>query len=61
MEDITLKCLCGRDFTFTKGEQEFYSGKGYTPPKRCEECRAKKRADRIARDVDASLNNPNVY
>lgn len=46
--DQTLSCEeCGQQFTFTKGEQEFYEEKGFTPPKRCQACRqAKKEASR---------------
>ena len=42
-EDQTIICLCGKPFTFTKGEQVFFKQKGFTPPKRCPECRLKKR------------------
>ena len=44
-EGETLTCEeCGKQFVFTKGEQEFYEEKGFTPPKRCKECRAAKKA-----------------
>ncbi len=47
-QDKTLKCQdCGADFTFTAGEQEFYSQKGFVnEPKRCPNCRADKKAKR---------------
>ena len=40
-EDKTLVCKdCGREFTFTAGEQEFYAEKGFkNEPTRCPECR----------------------
>jgi len=40
-EDRTLICKdCGKEFTFTAGEQEFYSTKGFqNDPVRCRECR----------------------
>ena len=40
-EDKVLICRdCGREFTFTAGEQEFYAEKGYqNEPVRCRECR----------------------
>jgi CxxC-x17-CxxC domain-containing protein len=40
--DRTLVCReCGREFTFTAGEQEFFAQKGFTnEPGRCPECRA---------------------
>lgn len=41
MEDRNLTCKdCGKDFTFTVGEQEFYKEKGFeNDPVRCSECR----------------------
>lgn len=46
-EDQTLVCVdCKTEFQFTTGEQEFYKDKGYTPPKRCVDCRAAKKAAR---------------
>ena len=47
--DKTLVCKeCGKEFTFTAGEQEFYAAKGFTnEPQRCKECRsARKNAAR---------------
>jgi len=39
--DINLTCRqCGREFVFTKAEQEFYELKGFTFPGRCQECRS---------------------
>ena len=40
--DETLSCLdCGRSFTFTAGQQEFFADKGFTnKPSRCDDCRA---------------------
>lgn len=44
LENIRLKCAdCGCDFDFTTEEQEFYSEKGFSEPKRCTGCRAKNR------------------
>lgn len=41
-QDISIKCWeCGERFIFTVGEQQFYKQKGFTHPKRCEECRDK--------------------
>lgn len=41
LTDKTLTCNeCGKSFTFTIGEQEFYQQKGLqNEPKRCPECR----------------------
>jgi len=42
----TIKCKdCGTDFTWTAEEQEFYQQKGFNPPLRCKDCRAKARAN----------------
>ncbi len=46
--DRTLTCCdCGNEFTFTVGEQEFYSSKGFSKdPRRCPECRRARKHDR---------------
>jgi CxxC-x17-CxxC domain-containing protein len=48
MQDKTLTCRdCGREFTFTASEQEFFAQKGFTnEPGRCPECRAANKARR---------------
>jgi CxxC-x17-CxxC domain-containing protein len=48
MQDKTLKCRdCGKDFTFTASEQEFFAQKGFTnEPGRCPDCRAANKAAR---------------
>ena len=47
-EDKTLVCQdCGKEFTFTAGEQAFYKEKGLdNEPKRCKECRDKRKNSR---------------
>ena len=48
MDDITLKCVeqgCGKDFIFRVKDQLFFQEQGFTPPKRCVDCRAKKKAN----------------
>lgn len=47
-QDKTLVCMdCEAEFVFTAGEQEFYAEKGFdNEPKRCKECRAKRKAER---------------
>jgi hypothetical protein len=38
--DKVLTCLdCGREFTFTTGEQRYFWAKGLSEPKRCKPCR----------------------
>ena len=45
-EDKTLVCRdCGKEFTWTASEQEFYQQKGFqNAPVRCAACRALKKA-----------------
>ncbi len=47
-QDKQLQCSdCGQEFTFTAGEQEFYSSRGLqNEPRRCPECRRAKKAER---------------
>lgn len=44
--DETLSCQdCGRSFTFTVSQQEFFASKGFTnKPGRCDDCRAARKA-----------------
>jgi len=45
--DKTLTCSdCGQEFTFSAEDQEFYSSRGFTEPKRCRSCRAMRRNER---------------
>lgn len=45
--DRTLTCRdCGKQFTFTAGEQEFYATRGFSEPTRCPSCRAVRKASR---------------
>lgn len=47
MDDMTLTCVtCGTDFAFTPEEQEFFSSKGFDPPKRCKPCRVQAKAEK---------------
>ena len=47
LEDKNLKCRqCGKEFLFTKGEQDFYQRKGLTSPNHCLECRTAKQSQR---------------
>lgn len=49
MPDKTLVCNdCQTQFTFTEGEQEFFSTKGFTPPTRCPDCRARRKAEKMS-------------
>ena len=43
-EDIEIRCKsCGKVFTFSIGEQEFYKSKSFPFPKRCKKCSKKRR------------------
>ena len=49
MPDRTLTCRdCQQAFTFTEGEQQFYSQRGFTEPVRCPDCRRKRKMEREA-------------
>jgi CxxC-x17-CxxC domain-containing protein len=47
-QDKSLQCAdCGKTFTFSAADQEFFQSKGYTnEPKRCPECRQARKAER---------------
>jgi len=36
-------CDCQSEFTFSTGEQRYFASKGLSVPKRCPECRLKRR------------------
>lgn len=45
--DKTITCAdCGTEFVFSESEQEFYTQKGFTEPRRCPSCRASRKAAR---------------
>lgn len=45
--DQLLNCQdCDKEFIFTAGEQAFFDTKGFTPPKRCYDCRKRNREDK---------------
>ncbi len=59
MSDQTLTCTdCGKQFTFTESEQEFYQSKGFSTPGRCPDCRAARKA---ARDSDSGYGSASRY
>lgn len=53
--DKMLSCRdCGREFTFSAGEQEFYASRGLmNEPRRCPECRSSRRTGEGARERGA--------
>lgn len=43
-ENLQLVCSdCGQEFTFTTEDQQFFSERGYSTPKRCKPCRQAKK------------------
>lgn len=47
MADMELTCGdCGQPFNFPEKDQAFYQEKGYSQPKRCKNCREKRKADK---------------
>lgn len=53
MPNIDLKCAdCGNDFYFTERDQEFYRTKGFSQPKRCFQCRQKRKEEKTGRQAD---------
>jgi CxxC-x17-CxxC domain-containing protein len=43
--DRTLTCAdCGQEFVFTASEQQFYTDRGFSDPRRCRNCRAARKA-----------------
>ena len=59
MADQILTCKeCGKEFTFTEGEQAFYAEKGFTnEPARCPECRKARKAARRERLQQQNKND----
>lgn len=47
-QDKSLTCVqCGKSFTFSAADQEFFQTKGYTnEPKRCPSCRQTRQSER---------------
>jgi len=55
MESKILKCkVCGGAFEWGIEEQNFYADRQLTEPKRCQNCRAKRKTDR---DIIVRLEN----
>ena len=53
-EDLTCK-ICGKDFEFSQGERVFYESRSLNPPKRCPECRAKKRKEMKSEEKNGKI------
>lgn len=49
-QDKTISCIdCGATFIFSVGEQHYFASKGLSEPKRCPQCR-KRRRDTLVPD-----------
>jgi CxxC-x17-CxxC domain-containing protein len=61
--DKTLTCReCGREFTFSASEQEFYASRGLmNEPGRCPECRAARKAAAGGRTGGSSYGSGGSY
>jgi len=45
--DKIIKCkVCGNEFTWSEAEIQFYQDRKLVEPKRCPECRTKRKSDR---------------
>lgn len=61
--DKTIKCVqCSEDFNFSEKEQAFFREKQFNDPKRCLNCRRKKReSQRADRLGDLPINSNRNY
>ncbi len=47
MEDKIIKCkICGNEFIWSEAEIQFYQDRKLVEPKRCPECRTKRKSDK---------------
>lgn len=63
MNGIKLTCQsCGKEFLFTPEEQDFYKKKGFSNPKRCKACRAKRKEEKkkLEQDQATKLENEKI-
>lgn len=57
---ITKKCKdCGKEFTITDGEIDFYRSKGFELPNRCKSCRDKRKSQKAAPAAQNFNSNKN--
>lgn len=56
LETIVQKCTsCGEEFVITPAEQKYYFSKDFELPKRCKNCRKKKKEKTIITCVDCGV------
>jgi len=52
-KSLYIECVdCHIDFEFTVGEQQFYEARDFQPPRRCKDCRNRKKADQLWREKE---------
>ena len=57
-EDKTLECEdCKGEFVWSAGEQEFFAEKGLVQPKRCRDCRQRRKQERQNRPCDGNRHD----
>lgn len=60
--DKNLTCAdCSQEFVFTASEQDFYSQRGFTEPRRCPSCRASRKAARNSEGGGSSYSSGGGY
>jgi CxxC-x17-CxxC domain-containing protein len=60
--DKLLTCAdCGQEFVFTASEQDFYSQRSFTEPRRCPLCRASRKAARNSEGGGSSYSSGGGY
>ena len=60
--DKNLTCAdCGQEFVFTASEQDFYSQRSFTDPRRCPSCRASRKAARNSEGGGSSYSSGAGY
>lgn len=48
MEKVSVQCKdCGKEFEITEGEKNFYLSKNLSLPKRCKDCRQKRKEEKL--------------
>lgn len=47
MQDKKIKCkICGTEFDFTIGQQEFFKEHNLTEPRKCKDCKEKEKQEK---------------
>lgn len=50
MEQVCVERACGKTFEITDEEQQFFKDKAMCIPKRCADCRARRKQEQIERE-----------